>query len=63
MKKKPVTTLRYSSVSQALQDRLLDRAALGDRWDCSRESLKRFEKRRILRPLKIGQKVKYRLST
>jgi DNA-binding transcriptional regulator PaaX len=40
----------------------LDRAILGDRWDCSRESLKRFEKRGILRPLKIGQKVKYRLS-
>jgi hypothetical protein len=33
-----------------------------DRWNCSLESLKRWEKAGILRPLKIGCNVRYRLS-
>jgi hypothetical protein len=60
--KRTVIAKRYLDANQALQDRLLDRSALKDRWDCSLESLKRFEKSGILRPLKIGAKVKYRLS-
>ena len=45
-----------------MQDRLLDRSAVKDRWTCSLETLKRLEKAGILRPLKLGAKVRYRLS-
>ena len=60
--KKTVISKRYAYANQALQDRLLDRSSLKDRWDCSLESLKRWERAGILRPLKIGSKVRYRLS-
>ena len=60
--KKTVISKRYAYANQALQDRLLDRRSLKDRWDCSLESLKRWERAGILRPLKIGSKVRYRLS-
>ena len=64
MKKKPVTghALRHARTRPCKTDSWTAPPAPEDRWDCSRESLKRFEKRRILRPLKIGAKVKYRLS-
>ena len=53
---------RYIYASQALNDRLLSRSDLKDRWACSLETLKRRERDGLLRPLKIGAKVKYRLS-
>jgi hypothetical protein len=53
---------RYAYASQALQDRLLSRSDLKERWACSLETLKRREKDGLLRPLKLGAKVKYRLS-
>ena len=53
---------RYASADQALQERLLNRSDLKDRWGCSLETLKRREKRGLLRPLRLGGKVKYRLS-
>ena len=53
---------RYAYASQALQDRLLSRSDLKERWACSLETLKRREKDGLLRPLKLGTKVKYRLS-
>ena len=60
--KKTIIAKRYAYANQAFQDRLLDRSSLKDRWDCSLESLKRWEREGILRPIKIGQKVRYRLS-
>jgi hypothetical protein len=33
-----------------------------ERWDVSLETLKRFERDDILRPIKLGAKVRYRLS-
>jgi hypothetical protein len=53
---------RYAYTSQALQDRLLSRADLKERWACSLKTLKRREKDGLLRPLRLGGKVKYRLS-
>jgi hypothetical protein len=61
MRAAPVTK-RYTCASQAMQDRLLSRADLKERWACSLETLKRREKVGLLRPLRLGGKVKYRLS-
>ena len=55
-------TKRYQYANQAMQDRLLSRSDLRDRWACSLETLKRRERDGLLRPLKLGAKVKYRLS-
>jgi hypothetical protein len=55
-------TKRYAYASQALQDRLLSRSELKERWACSLETLKRREREGLLHPLKLGAKVKYRLS-
>ena len=52
---------KYPYVDQAIQERLLDRASLAERWDCSIESVKRLEGT-ILRPIRIGGRVKFRLS-
>ena len=52
---------QYPYVGQALEDRLLTRSVLAERWGCSTESLRRLEGN-ILRPIKIGGKIKYRLS-
>jgi hypothetical protein len=53
---------KYPYTNQALEDRLLDRAAMKERWGVSLETLKRFERAGILRPIKLGAKVRYRLS-
>ena len=53
---------RYQHANQALQDRLLSRSDLKERWSCSLETLKRRERDGLLHPLKLGAKVKYRLS-
>ena len=50
------------SLNIAARERLLSRAVLCERWHCSRETLKRQEKSKFLTALRIGQKVKYRLS-
>jgi len=42
--------------------RLLTRRQLGDRWQCSIETLKRREKAGILPVLKLGRDARYRLS-
>ena len=52
---------KYQYVNEALEDRLLDRASLAERWDCSVESIKRLEGH-ILKPIRIGGRVRYRLS-
>jgi hypothetical protein len=52
---------KYQYADEAIQDRLLDRTSLAERWDCSAESIRRLE-RTILRPIRIGGRVKYRLS-
>ena len=44
-------------------EKLISRHTLRDRWDCSGETLKRYEKRGILRPVRIAPRmVRYRLS-
>lgn len=48
--------------NQALEDRLLDRSGVGERWDCSVATVIRLEQQGVLKPLKIGSKVKFRLS-
>ena len=52
MKKKPLQ-----------DDRLLSRHALSDRWDCSIETIKRYDRRGITKPVRIAPRmVRYRLS-
>ena len=53
---------KYPYANQALEDRLLDRAAMKGRWGASLETIKRFERAGILHPIKLGGKVRYRLS-
>jgi hypothetical protein len=46
----------------AAEDFLLDRNALKKRWHKSLETIKRLERAGVLKPLKLGAKVSYRLS-
>jgi hypothetical protein len=39
----------------------LDRKGLADRWNCCVETIKRREKAKVLKPLKLGRLVRYRL--
>jgi hypothetical protein len=43
-------------------DRLISRRTLAERWELSVETLKRRERSGILRSLKLGRGVRYRLS-
>jgi hypothetical protein len=52
---------KYPYVGQALEERLLDRASLAERWDCSLETIKRLEGH-VLKPIRIGGRVRFRLS-
>ena len=52
---------KYQYADEAAQDRLLDRADLAERWSCSSESIRRLEDH-ILKPIRIGGRVRYRLS-
>ena len=52
---------KYPYVNQALEERLLGRASLAERWDRSTESIKRLEGP-VLKPIRIGGRVMYRLS-
>jgi hypothetical protein len=53
---------KYPYAGMALEERLLDRADMHERWGCSFESLKRFERAGILKPIRLGGRVRYRLS-
>ena len=53
---------KYPYASQAHEDRLLDRAAMKERWGVALETLKRLERAGVLRPIRLGGKVRYRLS-
>jgi len=45
------------------EDRLLTRRELADRWKVSVETLKRRERTRVLRPMRLdGRIVRYRMS-
>jgi hypothetical protein len=46
----------------AINDKLLSRPSLGERWECSIETIKRREREGALKALRIGGRVKYRLS-
>ena len=46
----------------SLEERLLTRRLLADRWSMSTETLKRREKAGILPFLRLGRGVRYRLS-
>jgi hypothetical protein len=43
------------------EDRLISRRQLGERWACSRETLKRRERAGILPVYKLGKGVRYKL--
>jgi hypothetical protein len=45
-----------------LEDITLTRKELALRWKCSEETLKRRQKTQLLKALKIGRLVRYRLS-
>jgi hypothetical protein len=47
--------------NQALEDRLLDRAAVAKRWGCSVQTIKRLEGE-VLKLIRIGGRVRFRLS-
>ena len=47
---------------ETARERLLARKGLSDRWAVSTETLKRWEKARVLSPIKLGKGVRYRLS-
>jgi len=53
---------KYPYPNAAIEDRLLDRSAMQERWGCSFETLKRLERSGILKPIRLGGKVRYRLS-
>ncbi len=49
--------------SHGVEERLLHRKELGKRWSCSGETLKRYEKRGLLKPIKLAPRMlRYRLS-
>jgi len=48
--------------TQEKQDQLLSRRQAAERWSCSTETLKRREKAGMLKVLKIGPHVRYRVS-
>ena len=50
-------------VKSSEDEKLISRHTLCDRWDCSGETLKRYEKRGILRPVRIAPRMlRYRLT-
>ena len=54
--------MKCSDQSKYKAVRLLTRKDLSDRWQLSVETLKRRERSGILRPLKLGRGVRYRLD-
>jgi predicted site-specific integrase-resolvase len=59
-----ITELPKSTLRQTLlREKLLSRKELAQRWDCHIETLKRWEARGRLKPIKVGYKfLRYRLS-
>lgn len=49
--------------SETMEDSLLTRRELADRWKVSIETIKRRERARVLRPLRLeGRIIRYRMS-
>lgn len=57
---RPIGTMKKNLPDAA---RLISRRELSERWDCSVENLKRYEKRGRLKPIKLSKRfLRYRLS-
>ena len=55
--------MRTKGLSETMEESLLTRRELADRWKVSIETIKRRERARVLRPLRLeGRIVRYRMS-
>ena len=55
--------MQTKGLGETMQDSLLTRRELADRWKVSIETIKRRERARVLRPLRLeGRIVRYRMS-
>ena len=55
--------MQTKGLGETMQDSLLTRRELADRWKVSIETIKRRERARVLRPLRLeGRIIRYRLS-
>ena len=56
-------TMQIEGRSETMEDSLLTRRELADRWKVSIETIKRRERARVLRPLRLeGRIIRYRMS-
>ena len=56
-------TMQTRGLSETMEESLLTRRELADRWKVSIETIKRRERARVLRPLRLeGRIVRYRMS-
>jgi hypothetical protein len=55
--------MQTKGLGEAMEDSLLTRRELADRWKVSIETIKRRERARVLRPLRLeGRIIRYRMS-
>jgi hypothetical protein len=55
--------MQTKGLGERMEDSLLTRRELADRWKVSIETIKRRERARVLRPLRLeGRIVRYRMS-
>ena len=55
--------MQTRALSETMKESLLTRRELADRWKVSIETIKRRERARVLRPLRLeGRIVRYRMS-
>ena len=55
--------MQTRALSETMEESLLTRRELADRWKVSIETIKRRERARVLRPLRLeGRIVRYRMS-
>jgi hypothetical protein len=55
--------MQTRALSETVEESLLTRRELADRWKVSIETIKRRERARVLRPLRLeGRIVRYRMS-
>jgi hypothetical protein len=55
--------MQTRALSETMKESLLTRRELADRWKVSIETIKRRERARVLRPLRLeGRTVRYRMS-
>ena len=55
--------MQTRALSETVEESLLTRRELADRWKVSIETIKRRERARVLRPLRLeGRTVRYRMS-